>query len=187
MPMTVRAVSLFALLAAGIGLVLSPACTPAPTEAEMKDLLEIQDVQTKWVSKEYRAWPPKLILVPSISFRVKNISDKPLTYVNFNAIFKFKDDQENLGDCFLAGIRGTPVPPGGMSPVIDMVSNFGVEGKTLASFENNPMWKPVIIKLFAQRGGSDHILMGTYPCSRTIDFVEPAPADPAPGKKEGNQ
>ncbi|OGD24207.1 MAG: hypothetical protein A2Y56_05960 [Candidatus Aminicenantes bacterium RBG_13_63_10] len=187
MPSRYRVASIIVLLAAWSGLLIFPACRPAPTEAEMKAMIEIRDVETKWVSKEYRAWPPKLVLVPSISFRVKNLSDKPLTYVNFNAIFKFKDDQENLGDCFLAAIRRTPVPPGGMSPVILLVSNFGVEGKTLASFENNPMWKPVIIKLFAQNRGSDHILLGTYPCSKTIDFTEPAPAETGPGEKKSNQ
>lgn len=175
-----RAVPCVVLLAVWSGLLFFPSCTPAPTEAQIKASLEIRDVETKWVSKEYRSWPQKLVLVPSLSFRVKNISDKPLTYVNFNAIFKFKDDQENLGDCFLAGIRGTPVLPGEMSPVIDMASNFGVEGKTLASFENNPMWKPVVIKLFAQSRGSDHILMGTYACSKKIDFIEPEPEKAGP-------
>lgn len=187
MSSTKHAVSLVALLAAWSVLMFFPACSPAPTEAEIKAIMEIQDVETKWVVKEYSSWPQKLTLVPSISFRVKNISDKPLTYVNFNAIFKFKDDQENLGDCFLAGIRGTPVPPGALSPVIHMASNFGVEGKTRASFENNPMWKPVIIKLFAQSRGSDHILLGTYPCSKKIDFEEPAPVETEPAGKKENQ
>jgi hypothetical protein len=164
------------------GLVLAAACN-IPKDEEIKSWMQIVDVETKWVSKEYRAWPPKLTLVPAISFRVKNVSPKPLTYINFNAIFKFKDDEENLGDNYLAGIRGTPVPPGELSPVILMKSNFGVEGKSLASFQNNPMWKQVAVKLFAQTQGSSHVLLGTYTCSRTIDFKEPEPAaKPAPKK-----
>ncbi len=182
-----RLFTLFALLTVLTSLTLFTGCGPAPKEADIKAMLEIHDIQTKWVSKEYRAWPPKLILVPAIWFRVKNMSGKPLTYINFNAIFKFKDDQENLGDNFLAGIRRTPVPPGEMSPVIKMQSNFGVEGKSLASFENNPMWKQVVIKLFVQTRGSDHILLGTYTCSRRIDFKEPPPVEPPPAKKDGYQ
>jgi hypothetical protein len=171
--------SVFVLVLAGM--VWAAACS-IPKEEEIKSWMQIVDMETKWVSKEYRAWPPKLTLVPAISFRVKNVSPKPLTYINFNAIFKFKDDEENLGDSYLAGIRGTPVPPGELSPVIFMKSNFGVEGNSLASFTNNPMWKQVIVRLFAQTRGSGPVLLGTYICSRTIDFKEPAPAAPAPKK-----
>jgi len=166
-----------------VGLVLATACTPTPTEKELKAAMQVVDMETRWVSKEYRAWPPKLVLVPAISFRVKNTSAKPLTYVNFNAIFKFKDDEENLGDNFLSGIGSKPLAPGELSPVIHMRSNFGVEGKSLASFKNNPMWKVVMVKLFTQSRGSEPALLGSYTCSRKIDFEEPAPVNPPPPKK----
>lgn len=150
------------------------ACKSISSE-ELKASVEIVDVQTKWVEKTYQPWPPKLTLVPTLSFRVKNVGDKPLNYLNFNAIFKFKDEQENLGDNFLAAIRKEPVEPGGTSPVITLKSNFGVEGKSLASFKDNPQWKPVVCKLFIQSKGSPHILLGEYDVSREIDFKEPEP------------
>jgi hypothetical protein len=145
--------------------------------------MEIMDVQTKWVSKEYRAWPPKLVLVPVISFRVKNISDKPLTYVNFNAIFKFKGETKNLGDNFLAAIRKKPVLPGEVSELITLKSNYGVEGKTLDSFKNNPYWKPVVVQLFARSFGSEFVLLGEWEASRDIDFKEDEPITPPAEKK----
>jgi hypothetical protein len=148
-----------------------PACKSMSTE-ELKKAIEVTDVETKWVSKEYRAWPPKLVLVPVISFRVKNVSDKPLRYVNFNAIFKFKGEKQNLGDNFLAAIRKKPVMPGEKSKVITLKSNFGVEGKNLNSFENNPQWKPVVVQLFTRSLGSDFVLLGEWEVSKTIDFKE---------------
>lgn len=164
-----------------------PACKKMTTE-ELKNSMEIIDVETKWVSKEYRAWPPKLVLVPVLSFRVKNISDKPLTYVNFNAIFKFKDDPKNLGDNFMAAIRKKPVMPGEVSQVITLKSNFGVEGKTLDSFKNNPYWKPVIVRLYARSFGSEFILLGEWEVSKTIDFKEDEPVLPVVDKpEEGKQ
>jgi len=142
---------------------------------ELKNSLEIIDVETKWVSKYYQPWPPKLILVPAISFRVKNLSNKPLHYINFNANFRFKDDYENLGDCFLAAIRGKPIMPGELSERIILKSNYGVEGKNLSSFHNNPHWKLVIVKLFVQSKGSQYVLLGEWEVSRKIDFKEPEP------------
>ncbi|HEK85243.1 MAG TPA: hypothetical protein ENO29_02660 [Candidatus Aminicenantes bacterium] len=163
-----------------------PACKQMTTE-ELKKSMEIVDVQTKWVSKEYRVWPPKLVLVPVISFRVKNVSDKPLGYINFNAIFKFKGENKNLGDNFLAAIRKKPVMPGELSDVITLKSNYGVEGKTLQSFENNPYWKPVIVQLFARGHGSGFVLLGEWEVSKTIDFKEDQAVTPVVEPKKENK
>jgi hypothetical protein len=152
-------------------------CVKSMSEDELKNSIEITDVETKWVSKYYQPWPPKLILVPVISFRVKNIGQKPLKYVNFNAIFKNKGDRENLGDNFMAAIRGQGVPPGEKSPVITLKSNFGREGKNLESFANNPYWTPVEVKLFARSKGSQFILLGQWDVSKDIDFKPPEPVE----------
>lgn len=163
----ITAVLGFILYKAGLMKTVSP--------EELKASIEILDVETKWVSKYYQPWPPKLTLVPAISFKVKNITDKPLQYINFNANFRFKDDYENLGDCFLAAIRGEPVMPGELSDTILLKSNYGVEGKSLNTFKNNPHWKIVFVKIFAQSKGSQYVPIGEWEISRKIDFKEPEP------------
>ena len=165
------------LLAGGVLAALLLSSCKFMSPEELKATIEIVDVETKWVSKRYQPWPPKLILVPVVSFRVKNIGAKPLTYVNFNAIFKFKGDPENLGDNFLAAIRGKAIPPGGASDVITLKSNFGVEGKGVESIRNNPQWRPTGVKLFARSKGSQFVLLGEWDVSRTIDFKEPEPVE----------
>lgn len=160
-------------------------CTRPPSPEQLRSSIEIVDMETKWVAKAYQPWPPKLVLVPCISFRVKNVTSKPINYLNFNAIFKFKDETENLGDAFLAAIRKEPIMPGQVSEVITMKSNFGVEGKSLATFKDNPYWKPVVVKLFVQSKGSVHVPLGEWDVSKTIDFKEPEPVGMGEVKKEG--
>ncbi len=172
------------LVISALVLAVFPACVKTMSPEELKASVEILDIQTSWVSKSYQPWPPKLVLVPRLSFRVKNRSDKPINYLNFNAIFKFKDDQENLGDNFLAAIRKTPVLPGETSPVITLTSNFGVEGKSPASFKDNPQWRTVVCKLFVQSKGSVHVPLGEYEISRTIDFKEPEPVGTQPKQEK---
>jgi hypothetical protein len=145
------------------------------TAEDLEESIEVVDVDTFWTDKYYQPWPPRLILVPAISFRVKNITDQPLKYINFNANFRFMGDFENLGDAFLAAIRNDAVPPGETSEVIILKSNYGVEGKTLATFKENPHWKTVLVRLFAQSKGSQFLTIGEYEISRRIDFVEPEP------------
>jgi hypothetical protein len=151
-----------------------PGCKTMTSE-ELKVSVEVMDYSSAWVSKYYQPWPERLILVPQISFRIKNIGTKPLTYVNFNAVYNFKGDPENFGDAFMAAIRGKAVPPGGTSDLIVLKSNLGVDGKNLAGIRDNPQWKQAEVRLFASSKGSTPVLLGVYDVSRDIDFKEPEP------------
>jgi len=166
------AVVLAALALAGL-----PACKTMTSE-ELKGSIEVLDYSSSWVSKYYQPWPPRLQLVPQISFRIKNIGKEPLNYVNFNAVFQFKGEPENFGDSFKVAIRAKAVPPGGTSDVIVLKSNFGVEGKNLAGVRDNPSWKPAFVRLFVSSKGSQPVLLGVYDVSREIDFKEPEPVEP---------
>jgi hypothetical protein len=172
-----RRTAAFVLVVGALSLLLPTGCTRM-TPQELKASIEITDIETKWVSKLYQQWPPRLILVPQLQFRVKNLSAKPMTYVNFNAIFKFKGDREELGTNFLAAIRGKAVPPGGTSDRIILTSNFGVDGKDFKTIQASPGWKQAEVELFAQSHGTMPVFLGTYDVSRFIDFKEDAPVEP---------
>jgi hypothetical protein len=182
-----RKFSILCLLTTSILSVLFLYSCKSVSSEDLKASIQVTDVETKWVSKYYQPWPPRLILVPVVSFRIKNIGAQPLEHVNFNAIFKFKGDPENLGDNFLAAIRGKAVNPGETSEIITLKSNFGVEGKGKASIQANPQWKQAEVKIFARSKGSQFVVVGEYDVSRTIDFTEPAPVEtkkPEPGQTE---
>ena len=167
-----KSISLAAALATLASLAVPMTGCKGPTAEEIQAMIQLVDVQTKWVMKEYRQWPnPKLVIVPVVTFKVKNISSKPVAYMNFNAIFKEKEGQENVGDNFLAAIRKDPIPPGGTSAEITLKSNFGVEGRNVEDIQTNPYWKPFIVKVFAVKA-SHHVPMGQWDVSRTIDFKE---------------
>jgi len=165
------------LVLAILALAVLPACKTMSSE-DLKGSIEVVDYTSVWVSKYYQPWPPRLILVPQISFRIKNIGTKPLTYVNFNAVYQFKGDPENFGDAFRAAIRGKAVQPGATSDLIVLKSNLGVEGKNVAGVRDNPQWKTAFVRLFASSKGSHPVLLGVYDVSRDIDFKEPEPVEP---------
>jgi hypothetical protein len=162
---------------AALALTILPACKTMSRE-DLKASIEVLDYSSSWVSKYYQPWPPRLILVPQISFRIKNIGAKPLTYVNFNAVFQFKGEPENFGDAFMAAIRGRAVEPGQTSDPIVLKGNLGVDGKNVAGIRDNPSWKSAFVRLFAISKGSQPVLLGVYDVSREIDFKEPAPVEP---------
>ncbi len=172
-------------------MILSPialflASCKTPSDTEVKSAIEVNVLETKWVMKEYRQWPnPKLVLVPAVTYQIKNNSQEPLRFVNINAIFKERDAVENRGDSFYAAIRKDPVPPGGLSPALSQKSNFGAYASTLQAIKTSPGWaKPWIVRLFVQWKGSHPVLLGEWPVSRTIDFKEPEPVHMGKEKKE---
>jgi hypothetical protein len=166
--------ALSVLILGVLALAALPACKTMSSD-ELKGSIEVLDYTSTWVSKYYQPWPPRLILVPQISFRIKNIGAEPLNYVNFNAVYQFKGDPENFGDAFLAAIRSKAVPPGATSDLIVLKSNLGVDGKNLAGIRDNPQWKQAFVRLFAISKGSAPVLLGVYDVSRDIDFKEPEP------------
>jgi hypothetical protein len=153
------------------------------SQEDLKTSIEIVDVKTKWVKKEYRVWPPMLKLAPAITFRVKNLTEEPLQYINFNAIFKFRGEREDFGSSFVAAIRKDPIPPGELSHEITMTCNYSVEGKNVADFKSNPGWKTVHVRMYAKSKGSQFAPVGEWNVSRDIDFVEEGPPN-LPKKKE---
>lgn len=162
------------------------AACKTPSIDQVKASLEVVNLQTKWVVKEYKQWPqPKLVLVPQVQFQVRNKTAEPLKYINFNGVFKKPGDSQNLGDNFLAAVRNEPIPPDGLSPVITLKSNFGREGRNLEQFKLFPMELEYDVRIYAQFGGSRHALLGEFPVSHDIDFKEDQPVH-MDGKKVGD-
>ena len=153
---------------------------------DLEGAFEFLDVETKWVEKSYQPWPPKLVLVPSISFKIKNISEEPLKYLYVNANFKFRDDVAILGDGFIEAIRGEPLLPGDTSETILLKSTHGIDGQNLEHFKISPFFqsKTVDVKVFVKSQGSQYIPVGEWEVSKNIDFKEPEPFEDKPEKKK---
>ena len=167
------------LILAVMSMILShTACGKVPTIEELKTYFEVQDFQSKWVKKYYSPWPEKLILTPEISFRVKNLTDEPLKFIYFNAIFTIRGEKDVQGDDLLATMSKEALMPGTTSDVITMKSNYGVEGKRLNDFKNNPGWKISSVKLFVKLKGSRYALLGEWDISKDIDFKPDEPLRP---------
>jgi hypothetical protein len=165
-----------------VALFWTTGCSRGMTGEELQASVELVEVDTRWEKKYYQPWPPKLTLVPAVSFKIKNVGDAPLQYVYCNAIFKFADENKNLGDNFVAGIGGDPVLPGETSQIISLQSFQGVEGENLAHFKDNPAWQIAEVRIFLKSKGSQFIPVGEYKVSRKINFAEPEPVgmDPKP-------
>jgi hypothetical protein len=136
---------------------------------EISRSIQIVWHESKWVDK--RAKPGEAVIVPSITFRVKNVGTRSLQYVDFQGIFAFVEGGENLSDGFIQAIRD-PLAPGQESGEIFIKSFYGYTASSKEAFiKNSQEWKKVKAKIFAKSKGSEYVLLGVFSVEQTLEGV----------------
>ena len=165
------------LLAASVVAVLFMyACKSVPS-GELKASIQVTDVETKWVSKYYQPWPPRLILVPVVAFRVKNVGADAPRARQLQRHLQVQGRSREPGRQFpgrhprQAGESGRDER--GHHPE-EQLRGRGQDGRLLqgqfpVEADGGQDLRP--IEGLAVRP------LGEWDISRTIDFAEPAPVD----------
>jgi len=164
-----------ALSRLGLALVVlaTAACGPP---IDLTKALEVTDVLTGFYDDGVQTkslgdgGPPRPanVLKPSITFKLKNISAKPLTSVQLMASFWQADGDGEWDSIMATAISTHALPPGESTPPIMLRSNtsFNVEGARASLFADY-RYKEITIKLFGKRGGQLY-RFGEYKVDRVI-------------------
>lgn len=141
--------------------------------ADIKEGVEIIDVNSFWTAKSSSVG--EVTMVPAVSFKIRNKRSTPLEYVQVNGVFHFVSETQNLGDAFTYPIQGKPLRPGETTDPVLLKSNFGYRASSKTAFLDNPGFKQVEVKLFAQSRASGPVLVGTYLISKRLTGVPATP------------
>jgi len=155
--MRVRAaVLLLALFAASCG-----------PKVDLTKGLEVVDVSTGWADKGIVDGQNKL--VPSISFALKNVSDRTLTVLDLNAAFHQANDTADW-DTDLVNIAGSEgLAAGATSRRITIDSKQGYKGtETRAEMMKNSHFIDAKVVLFAKYGNAQWTRIGEFPVTRQL-------------------
>ncbi len=132
--------------------------------------LQMVTVDSIWVDRIRSA--KKSIIVPTITFQVKNVGDEPIGDVIFKGEFSFEDNKEKLSDGVTRALE-KELAPGETSKDITIKSELGYEATSKAAFIKNPQsWRRVEVKVFAKQKGLAYVLLGTYPIRQDIKGVK---------------
>ena len=137
------------------------------TPEAIRAAVEIVNVDSYWAEKSSR--PGEVVMVPVISFKVRNKRAEPLQYLQFSGVFALEGDSQNLGDAFAYSIGGTPLRSGQLSDNVVLKSNYGYRASSKPAFLNNPGFKTVYARVFAQSRASGPVLVGTFKVSKKIE------------------
>src|SRR5713101_547193 len=99
-------------------LLASTACGPV---IDLRQGLQIVDVSTGWFDAGLVNGQNKL--VPSISFKLKNISDQTLTVLQVNVLFRRVDDPQEWGAGFLTVVGSSGLAAGATTKMETVKSN----------------------------------------------------------------
>lgn len=155
-----RASLWIALLAA----VLTASCGPT---VDLSKGLQVTDVSTGW-------WDAGIVngqnkLVPSITFKYKNVSDQTLDVLQANVVFRRVTEDKEWGSSFVK-ITGTEgLAPGATTPSQTVRSQLGYTGtEARQQMLANAQFVDAKIELYAKYGSIQWQKVGEYSVPRTL-------------------
>jgi len=141
------------------------------TADELKSSVEIFNISSQWIVKEeindddFKG----IILVPEITFRVRNIGKVDLRYVFFLGVFRFLDTGKNMGEGYKMGIKKS-IKPGEESKPIKLAAGFGYRASSKEAFEQNQKnWGNAFVEIFIKSRNSKLAFFKSYYISRKIE------------------
>lgn len=137
---------------------------------KIKTMVEVVENDSKWLDRKVSTG--KVVIVPSITIQVKNISNEPIDYLYLKGVFEFIDTGELL--CEVMAENGAiSLAAGEVSEDISIKGDLGYEASSIAAFfQNRRNWRPVRAKILARIKESIFILLADYPVKQEIEGVK---------------
>jgi hypothetical protein len=152
-----------AILVAALSMV-STACGP---QVDLAKAVQIVDVSTGWYDAGVTNGQNKL--VPSVTFKVKNVSNEPVTTLQANVLFHRINSDEEWGDNFLkiAGTEG--LGPGATTGPVTAKSPLGyTSDDPRANMLHNPQFVDAKVRILAKAGSGQWTPLGEFPIERRL-------------------
>lgn len=143
--------------------VLAGGCSPREVEKDLR----LTDVTTGWYDAGIVDGQNKL--VPTVSFRIENVSEEPIDDVQINAIFRRVNEAEAWGDRLVRGIGDEGLEPGATGGMLVVRSERGYTGiESRQQMLRNSNFVDAKVELFGKHGSRTWVKMGEFPIEREL-------------------
>jgi hypothetical protein len=145
--------------------VTAAACAP---DVDLRKGLQILDVSTGWFDAGIVNGQNKL--VPTISFKLKNVSEQKLTVIQVNVLFKRINDPAEWGSGFLTVVGSKGLEPGATTEMLMVKSNLGYTGsdQTRQEMLQNSHFVDARAEFSAKYGSVQWARLAEFPITRTL-------------------
>ena len=148
--------------------VLAVLCAGCGPDVDLTKALQVEVVSTGWFDAGIVNGQNKL--VPSVSFKLKNVSDQKLSALQVNARFSRGNEPEEWGNGFLPSVGPGGLAAGTTSNVLNIKSQLGYTGSDQSRVEmlQNSQFVDAKVELAAKYGGTQWKRLGQYPIARQL-------------------
>jgi len=147
-----------------LSVVVSSGCGPI---VDLSKGLQVLDVSTGWYDDGIVDGKNKI--VPSISFRLKNVSDQRLGTLQVNALFRRLTENDEWGSGFMTVVGSEGLPPAQTTPTLTIRSKLGYTGTDPRQVMlENKQFVDVKVQLFAKYASTQWKQIGEYPVTRQL-------------------
>src|SRR5206468_2741923 len=145
-------------------LLASAACGP---KVDLSKGLEVIDVSTGWFDAGIVEGQNKL--VPSVSFKLKNVSNQTLKTLQVNALFRHGNDKDEWGSAFLTAAGTSGLAPGATTAPLTMRSQQGYKStEPRQQMLQNSHFVDAKVELSAKYGSTQWVRIGDYQIERKL-------------------
>lgn len=144
--------------------VSAPACGPG---ADVSTAIQVLEVSSGWYDAGIVNGQNKL--VPSVTFKLKNISDQPVTTLQANVLFHRVNSPEEWGSGFLRVAGSEGLQAGATSDMLTVKSDLGYTGtETRADMLKNSQFVDAKVRILAKAGSNYWHPLGEFPIERRL-------------------
>lgn len=141
--------------------------TSCGSSADVGTALQVVDVTTGWFDAGI-VEGGKNKLVPSVSFRVTNVSGAAIAGVQLNAVFRRVNEAEEWGSAFVRAFREALASRQTSEPIV-LRSPRGYTGtQPRAEMLQNREFVDATVQIFAKHGSAQWVKIGEYRVGRQL-------------------
>ena len=156
--------SLIAVAGVSAAVVSAPACGPG---ADVSTAIQVLEVSSGWYDAGIVNGQNKL--VPSVTFKLRNISDKPVSTLQANVLFHRVNSPEEWGSGFLRVAGSQGLQAGATSEPLTVKSDLGYTGtETRADMLKNSQFVDAKVRILAKAGSNYWHPLGEFPIERRL-------------------
>jgi len=135
--------------------------------ADVSTAIEVLEVTSGWYDAGIVNGQNKL--VPSVTFKLKNISDRPVSTLQANVLFHRINSPEEWGSGFLRVAGSDGLPAGATSDALTVKSDLGYTGsETRSDMLKNSQFVDAKVRILAKSGSNYWHPLGEYPVERRL-------------------
>lgn len=137
------------------------------TGADVATAIQVLDVSSGWFDAGIVNGQNKL--VPSVTFKLRNVSDRPVTTLQANILFHRINSPEEWGSGFLRVAGSEGLAPGATTDLLTVKSDLGYTGsETRADMLKNTQFVDAKVRILAKSGSNYWHPLGEYQIERRL-------------------